>query len=197
MFFSLSQALQLLLQYKYLILFPIVVIEGPIITVIAGFAVSMGYMDFYMTYAVAVAGDVTGDAIYYAIGRFGREKFLTKWGKYIGLNPQRVIHVEKHFEKHGSRTLFLGKMAHGIGAIFLVAAGMVQMPFIKFISANMIATLLKSLGLLFIGFYFGQAITKINSILEFISILSISVGIIIILVFFTYYQKKESDKPYE
>ncbi len=197
MIFSLSQVLQLLLQYKYLILFPIVIVEGPIITVIVGFAVSMGYMNFYITYAAVVLGDLTGDAAYYAIGRFGREKFLSRWGKYIGLNPARVIHVEKHFAKHGSRTLFIGKMAHGIGAIFLVAAGMVRMPFIKFISANMTATLLKSLALLLIGFYFGQAITKINSILQFISVFSIIAGIIVILAFFAYYHKKESDKPYE
>ena len=194
MFLSLDQILHLLLQYKYLVLFPIVIIEGPIITVIAGFVASMSYMNFFITYGVVVAGDITGDAVYYAIGRWGRENFLDKWGKYIGLNPKKIALVERHFEKHGAGTLLIGKLTHGIGAIFLVVAGLVRMPFLKFISTNLFATLIKSLALLLIGYFFGQAITKINSILEFISAISVSIGIIVALAFFVYYNKKTDEK---
>ncbi len=191
MFFSLEQATELLIQYKYLILFPVVVVEGPIATVIAGFIISLGIMNFILAYFVVVFGDITGDAIYYAIGRWGRESFLEKWGKYIGFPVEKIVPIEKHFENHGARTLFIGKMAHGIGAVFLIAAGLVKMPFLKFISANFLATLVKSLGLLLIGYFFGQAISKINSILEFIGAISISAGIIIIFIFFHYYKNKE------
>lgn len=192
---DLLQITQWLIQYKYLILFPIVVAEGPIATVIAGFILSLGYMNFFIAYAVIIAGDIAGDAVYYVIGRFGGRHFVERWGRYIGLNPERVFHFEKHFEKHGSKTLLLGKLAHGIGAIFLVAAGLVRMPFLKFISANFFATLIKSLALLLIGFYFGKALVKINSILEFAGAVSISAGIIVSLVFIThYYNKKESEE---
>jgi membrane protein DedA with SNARE-associated domain len=195
--FSTEHIFQLLIAYKYIILFPIVVIEGPIATVIAGFISSLGYLNFIVAYLVIVAGDVTGDCLYYAVGRFGREHFVERWGKYIGLNPQRVIHVEKHFDKHGSRTLFIGKMTHGIGSIFLVAAGLVKMPFSKFVTANLIATFVKSLLLILIGYYFGQAITKINSAFEFIGAISISLGLAVAVFFFWYYKKKESDRKYE
>ncbi|MDO8557506.1 MAG: DedA family protein [Candidatus Jorgensenbacteria bacterium] len=197
MFFSLDQVLQLLLHYKYLILFPIVVVEGPIVTVIAGLVVATGFMNLFIAYAVIVIGDLAGDAIYYAIGRYGREKFLNRWGKYIGLKPDVIARIETHFEKHGGKTLLFGKLAHGIGAIFLVAAGLVRMPFLKFLGANMVATLLKSLALLLVGFYFGEAVRKANSILEFIGALSISIGIIAILAFLHYYKKKKSDRAYE
>ena len=194
---SIDHITQLLVAYKYFILFPIVVVEGPIATVIAGLIISLGYLNFLVAYLVIVAGDVAGDCIYYAIGRFGREHFIERWGKYIGLNPQRVIHVEKHFDKHGSKTLFIGKMAHGIGSIFLVAAGMVKMPFSRFVSANLLATFIKSLILILIGYYFGQSLEKINSAFEFISALSISLALIIALGLFWYFKKKEGDKSYE
>ena len=188
-----DQAIAWLLHFRYLALFPIVVAEGPIATILAGFFCSLGYLNFILAYLIIVAGDITGDAAYYAIGRWGREKFIGRWGKYIGRPLERIDNIEKHFQKHGSKTLFIGKMAHGIGAIFLVAAGLVRMPFIKFISANFIATLFKSLILLLIGYFFGQAIVKINSVLEFISAASISAGLIAILFFFHYY-KKSGDK---
>lgn len=197
MAFSADQIIQWLQIYGYFILFPLVVIEGPIVTVIAGLAASLGYLNFFITYAVVVVGDVGGDIIYYAIGRFGREGFLEKWGKYIGLRADRVMHVEKHFEKHGNKTLFIGKMTHGIGALFLVAAGLARMAFSKFVFANMTATLVKSLLLLLAGFYFGRAVGKINSFFEFFGAASICVGIVVTLVFFSYYNKKEKDRSYE
>jgi len=184
MFFSIDQLAQLLIQYKYLILLPIVVVEGPIITVIAGFIVSLGYMNLLITYLVVVFGDVGGDIIYYAIGRWGRENFLERWGKYIGFPIEKVVPIEKHFEKHGARTLFIGKMAQGIGGIFLVAAGLVKMPFYKFVSANLIATFVKSLGLLLLGYFFGEAIDNINSALGIFTAISLGIGIIVIIIFF-------------
>jgi membrane protein DedA with SNARE-associated domain len=195
--FSADQIMQWLQIYGYFILFPLVVVEGPIVTVIAGLAVSLGYLNFFIAYLVVVAGDLGGDIIYYVIGRFGREGFLKKWGKYIGLKAEHVIHVEKHFEKHGNKTLFIGKMAYGIGALFLVAAGLAKMAFSKFIFANMTATLLKSLLLVLVGFYFGQAITKINSVFEFLGAISIVIFIAVVLAYFYYYPKKEKREPYE
>jgi len=42
---SFQHFIQLLLTYKYLILFPMALIEGPIITIIAGFIASLGYLN--------------------------------------------------------------------------------------------------------------------------------------------------------
>jgi membrane protein DedA with SNARE-associated domain len=193
MIFSAEQITHWLQIYGYFILFPLVVIEGPIVTVIAGFASSLGYLNFFITYAIVIAGDLGGDIIYYIIGRFGRVGFLDRWGKYLGLPPDRVVYVEQHFKEHGSKTLFIGKMAHGIGAIFLVAAGLAKMAFSKFFWANMTATLVKSLLLLLAGFYFGRAISKINSLFEFMGAISISVGIVVVLVFFAYFNKKKDE----
>ncbi|MFA5098903.1 MAG: DedA family protein [Candidatus Paceibacterota bacterium] len=193
MFFSLEQIIELLIQYKYILLLPVVVVEGPIITVIAGFIVSLGLMNFVTTYLVVIFGDVGGDIIYYAIGRWGREKFLERWGRYIGFPIEKVVPIEKHFEKHGTRTLFVGKMAQGIGGIFLVAAGLVRMPFYKFVSANLIATLAKSFGLLLLGYFFGEAIDNINSALGIFSATSLGIGIIVIFIFF-YRQKNKKNE---
>ena len=197
MFFSLDQISHLLLQYKYFILFPIAVIEGPIVTVIAGFLSSLGHMDFLTAYAVIIFGDIAGDIIHYVIGYWGGESFIKKWGKYFGVSPERVLHLEKHFDNHGVKTLFIGKLAHGIGGIFLFAAGMARMSFLKFTATNLLAILIKSLALLIVGFYFGQALTRINSFLEFFGALSISLGISALFICFHYYRKKVSDQPYE
>jgi membrane protein DedA with SNARE-associated domain len=188
----LDQALSLLVSYKYFALFPLAVIEGPIITVIAGFFSSLGYLNFFIAYAIIVAGDLAGDIVYYLVGRFGGRTFIDKWGRYLGANKEQVESLEKQFDKRGDKLLFIGKMSHGIGGAFLLAAGIIKMPIGKFLMSNMLATLIKSLVLLLVGFYFGQAINSINSYLEKISLISLGIGAAIVLLYFFYFRKKRN-----
>ena len=183
MFFSLQQVTQLLLQYKYLILFPIVVVEGPIITIIAGFLASQGYLNVFITYGISVIGDLVGDTFYYAIGYWGRKGFVDRWGKYFGLNGELMERVEKHFRTHAGKTLLFGK-TQAIGGMMLAGAGAAKMPYWKFMWFNVIATVPKSLILFLLGFYFGHAFTKINSYLQITSAVSLGLSIIFLIYFF-------------
>ena len=112
MFFDLTQILDWLINYKYLILFPVTIFEGPIITVIAGFLSSLNTLDLLIAFGVVVLGDLTGDTLYYCIGYWGRESFVARWGKYVGLNIDRVRFMERQFEKRGKTLLLWGKISH-------------------------------------------------------------------------------------
>lgn len=191
MHFTLTQITQYLIDYKYILLFPIAVIEGPIITVLAGFLISMSNLNFFIAYPVIVIGDLTGDCLYYAIGRFGKETFIKRWGKYIGINQERVLSMENHFNGHSGKTLLTGKLTHGLGAFFLVAAGIAKMPFGKYFWYNLLATLPKSLILLIIGYYFGFSITKINNALDFLATFFIGLAVVLFLGYLIFKRNKE------
>jgi len=74
--------------YKYLVLYPIMVFEGPIITIIAGFFVSIGHLNGPAVFMVLIVGDVTGDSLYYTIGRWGKGLTLTRLGRLIRGNGE-------------------------------------------------------------------------------------------------------------
>jgi len=173
-----------LLQYKYVFLFPAVVIEGPIITIVAGFLASLGFFNVFVVYGLAVTGDLTGDCIYYAIGRYGRTGLINKWGRYLGITVERVEKLENHFQHHRGKTLITGKIAHGVGAGILLAAGLAKMPFGEFLRFNFLATLPKSLILLLIGFYFGEAYARIYHYLDYVELGTIAVAIILVVIYF-------------
>ena len=189
---SLAQAAAWLIQYKYFALFPLAVIEGPIITVIAGFFASLGYINFFLAYGVVVAGDLVGDAFLYGIGRFGGRKFVDRWGRFIGVREKEIASVENQFQKRSAKILFIGKLLHGVGGTFLIAAGMVRMPFGQYIFYNFLATLVKSFILLLIGFFFGSAFASINSTLEKIGLFSIAIATLTLIIYFFYARKKEN-----
>ena len=175
-----------LLKYRYLAIFPLTVIEGPIVTVLIGFFVSLNVFNPLLAFAVIVAGDLIGDALHYSVGRWGGRSFLARWGRFIGLPLKKIEPLERAFAKQGNKLLFTGKMLHGIGGAFLVAAGLVHMPFRDFILSNFWATLAKSAILLIIGYSFGQGLTHIKSLLDALAFGTAAAAALSILIYFFY-----------
>jgi len=161
-FLPLDKIASLLLAWRYGILFPLCVVEGPITTVIAGFFVSLGYFNFFLVYLIVVAGDIVGDLFYYSIGYWGVRRFAGK-GKFFGIKAERVYKFEKRFNENPGRIMLFGKWTQSIGAITLVAAGVSRVPIKTFLKFALIGTFPKSLLLLIIGYYFGQAYRQINN----------------------------------
>jgi len=171
-----------LLNYRYLILFPLIVLEGPITVITSGILASLGLLNFFVVYLVAIAGDLAGDSLYYAVGRYGR-KHLDRWGRYIGFSKERLEKMEAHFNAHGGKTLIAGKLSHAIGAMVLVSAGIARFPFRKFIIFNLWATLPKSLVLLLIGFYFGNTFIHLRRYFDFAWLGTLGVTVLLLLVY--------------
>src|SRR3989344_3685438 len=119
-----EQIITLLTTYGYFLLFPIMVVEGPIITVIVGFLSSLGLLNVFITYVVVVIGDLAGDSIAYAVGRWGGIKLITRWGHYVGLNIGRIEKFQDYFYTHAAKTIIWGKLAYGLEVPFLIGAGL-------------------------------------------------------------------------
>jgi membrane protein DedA with SNARE-associated domain len=172
-----------LTTYRYLILFPIAVIEGPIVTILAGFLASLGEMNLWICYPLIVVADVLGDVFMYAQGRWGGKPIVEKWGHFFGIKPTIITRLEEHFKKHPGKTLVLGKLSHFFGGPILIAAGMARMQLSAFIWFNFLATLPKSLILLLVGFYFGAAYATLDHFFKFASWVALA---LIVLCLVTY-----------
>ncbi len=194
MVFSPGQITLLLIQYGYYLIFPIMVVEGPIITVIAAFLASLGYFNVFVVYALAVLGDFVGDSLYYFLGHWGRRGFINRWGHYVGITKERIARLEKHFHRHSGKTLILGKLSQNFSGIFLVTAGIVKMPFWKFTWFNMLVTVPRSFVLVLAGFYFGQAYTRINRYLDYTTLIITAAAILLVAI---YLIAKKVSKKYE
>lgn len=179
MFISAVEAMQILEYYKYLLIFPIAVIEGPIISVISGFLVFLGYLNAYLAFVVLVGADVLGDCIYYTIGTYWRRwAWVKKYANLLGYSEASELFLEEHFKKHTAKTLLIAKASHGLGAAVQVAAGIAHMDFKKFLWYSFIGTLVKSFILMTIGFYLGRSYIKIDE--YFHSIAFFTVGTVLI-----------------
>lgn len=188
-----ADIISLLLAYKYLILFPLVFIEGPATTIVAGFAASIGIMNIAVALVVVIIADLAADSLYYAIGRLGRENFVQKWGHFVGIDAKKAIYLEDNFSHHIGKSLWIGKTTLVIGIAFLVTAGLMRYPFKKFFTINLIATSIKSLIFILIGFYFGQTFNLLKRDLNYLMIGTTIIAIALISMLFI--RKKIGQPP--
>jgi membrane protein DedA with SNARE-associated domain len=179
MYFSLNTIFGWVVMYRYVILLPIAIVEGPIISVIAGFLVSLGQMNFLLAYVILVLGDVMGDLLLYALGRWGRGTPLQKYGKYFGVTAERIAKLEKFFEHHAKKTLLFGKWGHALGFPILLSAGAVKEPIGEFVTVSILGTLPKTLILMLVGFYFGQSYDLINKYITYAALGMIGLAVLV------------------
>jgi membrane protein DedA with SNARE-associated domain len=181
---STATVISWLLAYRYAILFPLVIIEGPIVTILAGFLASLGQLNLFICYPLIVVGDVIGDVFMYLQGRWGGKPVIERWGHHFGIKPEMIVRLEEHFKNRPGKTLVLGKISHFFGGPILIAAGMARMKFSKFLWFNVLGTLPKSLILLLVGFYFGQAYSKFDKFLTFAGWAAAALIILCVAVYF-------------
>ncbi len=184
-FFSANQIFSLLLHYRYAIFFPLAIIEGPIVTIIAGFLSSLGYLNLFIIFILALLGDFVGDIIYYLIGRWGGEKIL-KRGSFFGIKAQHLVKLDEHFQAHAGKTILLGKWTHYPGAPILVSAAMTKMPLAKYLWFSMLGTTPKVILLLVAGYYFGRAYQEIKTYFDYAALVLFFLAILIIVIYFIF-----------
>lgn len=178
--------LQLLQANGLLLLFPLAVIEGPIITVIAGWLARLNYISMNWAMLILVAADLVGDSMLYALGRYGPEVLPSKWRTALGMNDKRIAQVTGHFSKHGGRTLVAAKLTHTFGFVVLFAAGVSRMSFATFLFFNLVGTIPKTLFFLLIGYLVGEAQVAIDTWIGRFSLGIAILGIAILSIWYWY-----------
>jgi membrane protein DedA with SNARE-associated domain len=137
-----------------LLLLPLAVIEGPIVSLLAGMLCSQGILDWYLVLPLLVLGDLVGDMICYGAGRFS-----TGWLHSLAVRLRLPLQVGadliERVSGHATRMLLIGKWTHAIGALVLVASGIARVPVWQFLAVNTLATLPKSALLLGLGIWAG------------------------------------------
>ena len=150
---------------KYIAVFFGAIIEGPILMIAMGFFLRLGYVSFLPLYIALLAGDLTGDIVWYFVGYYFAKPIIARYGKFLSITPEIFEKVKKLFERHDSKILFLSKITSGFGGALatLISAGAVRVPFKKYFIINGLGEFVWVSLLLTIGYAFGNIYSSIAS----------------------------------
>ncbi|WP_370675104.1 DedA family protein [Pleomorphomonas sp. PLEO] len=150
-------------SYGLWVLTPLAVIEGPIVTVIAGYLVSLSILSLWQVIVCVIVADILGDCMLYFVGRLALGSLSPTWRDRLGLSRRRMFSLMRGFRRHGTRILVAAKLTHAAGFAALTAAGAARMPFAAFLIANTLAGIPKCLFFVALGYLFGNAYETIGS----------------------------------
>jgi membrane protein DedA with SNARE-associated domain len=112
---------------------------------------------------VAAAGAIVGDNIGYWIGRTGGRELLERW-EPLARHTRRILPpAERFFEKHGGKTVFLGRFIAFLRIATAWVAGISRMPWWRFFLWNAAGGICWATAIGLIAYYSGKsAVTAIS-----------------------------------
>ena len=182
--------LHLLLEYKYLILFPLAIVEGPALAVVAGFLCMNKILNPFIVFPIIISGDMVGDSLCYTLGRFGVPALLKKAAIWLGVNGEKIQSTRAYFDTNPIKTISLSKIALGIGFAGIYLAGHVRIPYVKFILICFCTSVLQYIVYLGIGLLFGNAYLLINGYINLFSAILIILALSILFIYFIHNKRK-------
>jgi membrane protein DedA with SNARE-associated domain len=142
-------------------------IGSEIVLPVAGALTATGHLPaLWMTVLVALAGELAGGSVGYAIGRFGGVPLIERYGRYIHFTHDRLLRVHRFFERWGSFAIFVCRFLPFIRGVAAIPAGIAEMNLALFYLWTFLGSLIFCTFLVLIGNAFGEHLDAIIPLLH-------------------------------
>jgi membrane protein DedA with SNARE-associated domain len=152
----------------------------------AGYLVSVGQLDFWMSVAVATMAGIGGSLVDYYIGLKGVH-FLTQ-RRVLGrafLSKSQLDTAAHWFYKYGAIMVFVSRMIPVFRTLISFPAGAIQMPLKKFIPYTAFGCLIWNIMLIYVGYFLGTRWSEVTGVLNYvvIAVVAVSVAMFVMYLF--------------
>jgi membrane-associated protein len=113
---------------------------------------------------VGIAAATTGDNIGYVIGHFGGRRLLEKWKHVFHISTEDIKAGEDFLHRRGSVAIFFARFIAGMRVIAGPLAGVLRMPWKRFVLANAAGAAVWVSVISLVGYAFGS---KFDSLIGF------------------------------
>jgi len=186
-----DQISQLIIAHPYYFLLPLAIVEGPIVSFVAGFLIARGYLEPLPTFAILILGDFLPDMALYGMGRFGASwPWVRRMIDKGRLGQNQFERLSGVWAQHPVKMIFLSKLAYGLSPPLLMSAGLVGVPWRKFAGLSLLTTVVLRAILTALGFYLGGYSQAVASTLQAIE-LAVAAAIIAAVLYYglSYYMR--------
>lgn len=150
-------------SYGYLIVFLLVGIEsfgiplpGETALITASAFAAMGRLEIVGVIGAAAAGAIIGDNAGYWVGKKGGIALIRRYGRYVRLDDAKISRMHAFFDKHGAKTVFLGRFISLLRSWAAALAGVADMPYRTFMFWNALGGIVWATIFGSIGYAFGR-----------------------------------------
>jgi undecaprenyl-diphosphatase len=172
--------------YGYVLLFALVGLEsagiplpGETALVTAAALAALGHLSIVGVIGTAAAAAVLGDNGGYWIGRTGGIALVHRHGRLFRLDEQKLERVHAFFERHGPKTVFIGRFIALLRTWAAVLAGAARMPYGSFMTYNALGGATWAVLFGGLGYAFGHNLPALE---HYIGQASLALALLVVLV---------------
>jgi undecaprenyl-diphosphatase len=170
------------------------VAPGEFTVIIGGVIAGQGTIDIVpligLTWICCIAGDSTS----FLIGRKLGRKFLERHGPKVKITHERLEQVEGYFERHGGKTILIGRFVGLVRALAPFVAGSSGLPYRRFIPYSIIGTGLWATFFLLLGFFFYRSFDQVAEIAGRATLVFGFLIALIVAIVWSYRQLRDDEK---
>ncbi len=182
-----STMTQLLESNGYLFLFLLVGLEslgvplpGETALVSAAAYAALGHLDIYVVIATATVAAIVGDNGGYWIGRKGGISLVRRFGRFVHLNETHLDRAREFFERHGAKTVFIGRFIALLRTWAALLAGAGCMQYGKFMLFNALGAVTWAALFGTLGYVFGRNLPLLEHYIGRATVAILIVAIIVV-----------------
>ena len=105
---------------------------------------------------VGICAAAVGDNLGFAIGSYGGRPLLERYQKTLRIRPSVIARGEYLFARYGAATIFVARFIAGMRIIAGPLAGVLRMPWRKFLLFNFLGAVLWVSAIAGVGYLFGK-----------------------------------------
>lgn len=147
---------EILKHYGYIIVFLGTIVAGEVVILSAVFLATLKMLNIYLVVLFSLAGVVVADNLWYLLGVKLKGK-LNNLKKYFntGKYADKVTTFSKKFNSNYRYYLVMSKFVYGFRIITVLTSGYQKIPYRKFLTFNLIGTILSMTIIVFLGYFMG------------------------------------------
>ncbi|HEX6154181.1 MAG TPA: bifunctional DedA family/phosphatase PAP2 family protein [Solirubrobacterales bacterium] len=134
------------------------VVPGETTMLIGGAVAGQGAVDLYLLMAIAWFAAWLGDTTSFFLGRRLGRDFVLEYGAKVGISNERFEKVEAYFDRHGGKTIFIGRWISLVRALAPFIAGSSGMGYRAFVPYSVLGTGLWATLHILVGYFFSRSI---------------------------------------
>ena len=157
----------LLLAHGYVVIFIGAALDnfglpasGDVVLFAGGWFANLGRVALPLVMLSGFAGALVSDNTVYWIGRIGGRPLISRVLKmrflHFLINEGTLEKVERSFEAHGGKMVFVGRFGPGLRSMTPLFAGVSRMKYYKFLPYNLSAAAVWAVAYTLVGYVFGS-----------------------------------------
>ena len=140
------------------------VAPGETVIIAGGVIAGQGEIELLPLIGLVWTCAVLGDTSSFLIGRRLGRRFLMKHGPKVGINESRLEQVERYFERHGGKTILIGRFIGLVRALAPFVAGSSGLAYRRFIPFSIVGTGLWATTFCVLGYVFWQSFDQVANV---------------------------------